>query len=235
MRDGGVRAAIFAVFTPSADERWEPVPRDDGVIEFPLAAEVPHADAAAFAPAAAGRLIDLEYAGLVRIARSVADLDAARDDDGPPSAVLHLEGAEAIDSDLESLALWYAAGLRSLGPVWSRPNRFAHGVPFISPSSPDTGPGLTSAGTKLVQRCAELGIVVDLSHLNEAGFWDVTGLDLGPLVASHSAAHALCATSRNLTDPQSTRSAARAAWSGSSTPARSCARTSPTTRIRRWS
>ena len=55
--------------------------------------------------------------------------------------MLHLEGAEAIDPELESLGLWYEAGLRSLGPVWSRPNAFAHGVPFISPSSPDTGPG----------------------------------------------------------------------------------------------
>ena len=52
---------------------------------------------------------------------------------GPPAAVLHLEGAEAIDPGLEALELWYAAGLRSLGPVWSRPNAFAHGVPFISP------------------------------------------------------------------------------------------------------
>jgi membrane dipeptidase len=115
---------------------------------------------------------------------------------------LHLEGAEAIDPGLEALELWYAAGLRSLGPVWSRPNAFGHGVPFISPSSPDTGPGLTDRGRALVRRCAELGIMVDLSHLNEAGFWDVAQMALGPLVASHSAAHALCATSRNLTDAQ---------------------------------
>jgi membrane dipeptidase len=117
-------------------------------------------------------------------------------------AVLHLEGAEAIDPSLEALDLWHAAGLRSLGPVWSRPNAFAHGVPFISPSTPDTGPGLTAAGRGLVRRCAELGILVDLSHLNEAGFWDVARAELGPLVATHSAAHALCATSRNLTDDQ---------------------------------
>ena len=104
--------------------------------------------------------------------------------------------------ELEALETWYAAGLRSLGPVWSRPNAFAHGVPFIFPSSPDTGAGLTAAGRRLVQRCAELGILVDLSHLNEAGFWDVARLDAGPLVASHSAAHALCAASRNLTDAQ---------------------------------
>ncbi len=98
--------------------------------------------------------------------------------------------------------MWYSAGLRSLGPVWSRPNAFAHGVPFISPSSPDTGPGLTPAGFALVRRCAELGILIDLSHLNEAGFWDVARADVGPLVASHSAAHALCPTSRNLLDTQ---------------------------------
>ena len=200
MREGGVRGAIFAVFAPSADDNWDPVPRGDGVIEFELAQPVPHPDAAAYATAAAGRLAALERAGEVRIARAVADLDVAETGAGPPAAVLHLEGAEAIDPELEALEHWYAAGLRSLGPVWSRPNQF--GVPFVSPSSPDTGPGLTPAGQALVGRCAELGIVVDLSHLNEAGFWDVARAELGPLVASHSAAHELCPTSRNLTDRQ---------------------------------
>ena len=88
-----------------------------------------------------------------------------------------------------------------MGLVWSRPNDFGNGVPFIWPSSPDTGPGLTPAGQALIRRCAELGILIDLSHLNEAGFWDVQHAELGPLVASHS---------------------------GSSTPARSCVPTSPT-------
>jgi membrane dipeptidase len=55
---------------------------------------------------------------------------------------------------------------------------------------------------RLVRRCAELGVTVDLSHLNEAGFWDVAELEIGPLVASHSAAHDLCAASRNLTNRQ---------------------------------
>jgi membrane dipeptidase len=150
----------------------------------------------------AGRLLALERSGSVRVARTVSDLDAAFRDDGPPVAVLHLEGAEPIDPGLEALELWYAAGLRSVGPVWSRPNAFGHGVPFVSPSSPDTGPGLSSAGFGLVRRCAELGILVDVSHLNEAGFWDLARLELGPIVASHSAVHALCASSRNLTDRQ---------------------------------
>jgi membrane dipeptidase len=146
-------------------------------------------------------LLALERAGHLRVARTVTDLDAARDE-GPPAAVLHLEGAEAIDPDLEALDFWYSAGLRSLGPVWSRPNAFGHGVPFMAPASPDTGPGLTDAGRALVRRCAELGILVDVSHLNETGFWDVARLEQAPIVASHSAAHGLCASSRNLTDAQ---------------------------------
>jgi membrane dipeptidase len=138
----------------------------------------------------------------VRAARRIEDLDAARWDGGPPVAVLHLEGAEAIDPGLEALDQWHSAGLRSLGPVWSRANAFGHGVPFVFPSSPDTGPGLTAAGCALARRCAELGILFDVSHLNEAGFWDFEGLELGPIVATHSAAHSLCQASRNLTDPQ---------------------------------
>jgi membrane dipeptidase len=202
MRAGGIRAAVFAVFTSSEGERVQPKPRTDGVIEFELAPPVEHARAAAAASPAAGRLLALERDRHVGIVRRLEDLDAAHDEDGPPVAILHLEGAEAIDTDLEALDFWYSAGLRSLGPVWSRSNAFGHGVPFIFPSSPDTGPGLTTVGRALVRRCAELGILVDLSHLNEAGFWDVAAIEPGPLVASHSAAHALCAASRNLTDAQ---------------------------------
>lgn len=202
MRAGGVRGGIFAVFTDGAPKDERVVPRDDGVLEFEYAAPLDHVIAAAEASRAAGRLAALERGGQIRLARTVADLDSAREDDGPPAGVLHLEGAEAIDPDLESLELWYSAGLRSLGPVWSRANAFAWGVPFVSPSSPDLGPGLTRAGRALVGRCAELGIAVDLSHLNAAGFWDVARLEVGPLVASHAAVHALCPTSRNLTDQQ---------------------------------
>jgi membrane dipeptidase len=202
MHAGGIRGAIFAVFTASVGGREDPLPRDDGVREFELAPQVAHPDAAADAAIAAGRLFALERDGHVRVARTIEDVDAARTDAGPPAAVLHIEGAEAIDPELESLDFWHAAGLRSLGPVWSRSNAFGHGVPFVFPSSPDTGPGLTGAGVALVRRCAELGILVDLSHLNEAGFWDVARVEAGPLVASHSGAHALCQASRNLTDRQ---------------------------------
>lgn len=203
MRAGGLRGAIFAVFSESPEFDWTVVERDDGVREYALAQPISQLEAAASATRAAGRLAALERDGHVRIVRELADLDAVHaHPDGPPAAVLHIEGAEAIDPELEALEHWYAAGLRSLGPVWSRSNAFGHGVPFIFPATPDTGPGLTPAGQALVARCAERGIMIDLSHLNEKGFWDVARAEPGPLVASHSGVHALAASTRNLTDEQ---------------------------------
>jgi membrane dipeptidase len=200
-REGGLAGGIFALFTatPGADKTIRA--RGDGGYEMDLAAPVGQEVAAPHAARAAGRLLALERAGHLRIARDPGDLDAALAD-GVLAAVMHLEGAEAIDPGLLELELWYAAGLRSLGPVWSRPNAFGHGVPFSFPGSPDTGPGLTRAGKALVRRCMELGIAVDVSHLNEAGFWDVAGFDGAPLIASHSGVHALVPSSRNLTDAQ---------------------------------
>jgi membrane dipeptidase len=75
-------------------------------------------------------------------------------------------------------------------------------VPFLCPSSPDTGPGLTDLGKKLIGACNRLRILIDLSHLNERGFWDVADISSAPLVATHSNAHALSPHSRNLTDRQ---------------------------------
>ncbi len=202
MREGGIRGGIFAIFTPSDGEPSQQVSFGaNGSYSEPLAEPLGQEAAAAHAGRAADRLLELERRGELVVARSIADVDAAQGSE-TPVAVMHLEGAEAIDGDLELLDAWYERGLRSLGPVWSRANAFAHGVPFRFPSSPDVGPGLTARGMALVAACAERGILVDLSHLNEAGFWDVARLAPGPLVASHSGAHTLCPASRNLTDRQ---------------------------------
>lgn len=198
----GLAASIFAIFTPTPGDASMDTPADiDGGYAMPLAEPVPHADAAAHASATAGRLLALERDGALRVARTVADLDAAAAG-GPHAAVLHLEGAEAVDPGLDALDLWHAAGLRSLGIVWSRDNAFGHGVPFRFPCSPDVGPGLTDAGRELVRRCNALGIVVDTSHLTAAGFHDVARITEAPLVASHSGAHAITPVSRNLADDQ---------------------------------
>ncbi|AVA20574.1 dipeptidase [Rhizobium sp. LEGMi198b] len=139
--------------------------------------------------------------GQIRLATSVNDIRTAQMD-AAFAVVLHIEGAEAIGPDFGYLDALYDAGLRSLGIVWSRPNIFGYGVPFAYPRSPDTGPGLTDLGKSLVKRCNALGIMIDVSHLNERGFWDVAALSTAPLVATHACAHALCPSTRNLTDRQ---------------------------------
>lgn len=145
--------------------------------------------------------IEQQSQGAVKICRSAADIRGALSSKAL-AVVMHIEGAEGIDPDLYTLDVLYEMGLRTLGPVWSRPNIFGHGVPFKFNTSPDTGPGLTDLGVKLVQACNRKRILIDLSHLNEQGFWDVAKLSDAPLVASHSNAFALCAQSRNLTDKQ---------------------------------
>jgi membrane dipeptidase len=185
----GFGGGFFALFAPSG-----PSP-DEGVSAYSLPPPDPIAreDARAVVDA---QLSLLEQLGLPR---------ARRPDDfreGRVTAIVHMEGAEALAPDTGDLDAWYARGLRSVGPVWSRPNDFGHGVPFAFPSSPDTGPGLTAAGHRLVHACNRLGILLDCSHLTEAGFWDIAAASDAPLVATHSNAHALCASSRNLTDAQ---------------------------------
>jgi membrane dipeptidase len=187
----GFGGGCFAVFTCG--------PSDDQYANDAYYAPVDPVRALREALAQAALLLRLEREsrGRLRVVRSVAELDG----DGV-GAVLHLEGAEPIGPGLEELDVLHAAGLRSLGLTWSRPNAFATGVPFGFPGSPDQGPGLTDAGRALVKACNELRIVVDLAHLNERGFWDVAELSDAPLVASHSNAHALCPSPRNLTDDQ---------------------------------
>lgn len=201
---GGFAGGLFAVYVPS---KSEDVDIDDlmqgSQYDVPLPSELEVTPSLSVAVAMAAILLRIERAsgGRVKVCRSAADIREAMGR-GQLAAVLHIEGAEPIDADLKALDTLHAAGLRSIGPVWSRPNIFGHGVPFRFPSSPDTGPGLTEAGERLIRRCNELKIAIDLSHLNEAGFWDVARLSDAPLIATHSNAHAVCPHARNLTDRQ---------------------------------
>jgi membrane dipeptidase len=208
---GGFAGGMFAIFvpsprqpsapssTPAADAA--PVPDTAPGSPMPPPLDLVTAQAATWRMASILTRIEREANGRVRICRSVKDIRAAMKA-GALAAVLHIEGAEAIDPEFEALDVLHQAGLRSLGPVWSRPNAFGHGVPFRCPSSPDTGPGLTDLGKELIRVCNRLKILIDLSHLNERGFWDVAKLSDAPLVATHSNAHALSPHSRNLTDKQ---------------------------------
>lgn len=201
-RKGGFAGGMFAMFPPPLERRKKadgpgPMPSNDE----PLPPQLPMDNARASTLAMASILLRLERAGALAVCRGGADIRAAMRDK-KIAAVFHIEGAEAIDTDLAALDVLHAAGLRSLGIVWSRPNAFGHGVPFRFPSSPDTGDGLTDAGKALVRACNRLKIQVDLSHLNEKGFRDVAAISDAPLVATHSNVHAICASARNLTEWQ---------------------------------
>jgi membrane dipeptidase len=202
-REGGFGGGFFAVFVPSPSASPDDLTITETGYEVRLAQPIDLDYAQPVALALVARLFRMEAqsGGQLRVVRAADELAAALQD-GVLAAVLHFEGAEAIDPGLDALEVFYQAGLRSLGIVWSRPNAFGHGVPFRFPASPDTGPGLTEAGCALVRGCNRLGILLDLSHLNERGFWDVAALSDAPLVATHSAAHAICPTTRNLTDRQ---------------------------------
>ncbi len=150
-----------------------------------------------------GRLLQIEQAshGQVKIVRTGVELQRCLDH-GVFAMLLHFEGAEPLDPDGYALETFYAAGLRSVGLTHSRRNRFSRGVPFKFPASPDTGDGLTDAGKELVRQLNRRKVMIDLSHLNEQGFWDVAKITDAPLVATHSNAHRLSPSPRNLTDKQ---------------------------------
>ena len=196
-QEGGFGGGVFAVWIPSPkDTTPRRTPRG-----LPPALDEAHALRRSMGAIATLFKIEDRSDGKFRVVRTAAELQRCLDE-GVMPAVLHLEGADAIDTDLDALHVLYRAGLRSLGLVWGRPNAFAEGVAVHFQRSPDTGPGLTRAGKELVRACNELRIVIDVSHLNERGFWNVAELTDAPLVASHSNAYALCASTRNLTDQQ---------------------------------
>ncbi|MCP5039154.1 MAG: membrane dipeptidase [Rhodobacteraceae bacterium] len=201
-RQGGFGGGFFAIFVRSPtdrDEKLEEMSKPQ--YDLPLPAAITALDALPTVLEQAAILIQMEAEGQVRICRSTTDIRGAFEE-GRMAAIMHIEGAEAIDAEFHSLDVLYGAGLRSIGPVWSRSTIFGHGVPFRFPSDGDIGDGLTEKGKKLITRCNKMGIMVDLSHLNEAGFWDVAAKSDAPLVATHSNAHAICPHARNLTDKQ---------------------------------
>ncbi|QPC85366.1 peptidase [Mesorhizobium sp. NBSH29] len=199
-RKGGLAGGLCAIYVPSGELVLKE-PDAAGHYVTPLSEPLEHQSSLVVAMEMAAIALRLERSGGWRLCRSGPDLGGALST-GEFAAVLHMEGCEAISPDLAELDVFYAAGLRSLGPVWSRNNIFGHGVPFAYPMNPDSGPGLTDAGRNLVKACNQLGILIDLSHITEKGFWDVARVTDQPLVASHSNVHAITPVARNLTDKQ---------------------------------
>ena len=204
IRKAGFGGGMFAIFVPSKIDkgmRYEQMQQPSYDLPLPDQVQLSEALPAVLAMASILVRIEKNSNGQAVICRTAQDIRQCFANN-KLAMVMHMEGAEAIDPEFNSLEVLYNAGLRSVGPVWSRDTQFGHGVPFRFPASPDTGPGLTDLGKALVKACNQLKILIDLSHMNEKGFWDVADLSDSPLIATHSNAHAISAHARNLTDKQ---------------------------------
>lgn len=131
----------------------------------------------------------------VRLVRSCAEAELPQKD-SQIYAFLGAEGLAALGRDYGQIKEYYDAGFRCAGLTWNESNELASGA------MSGCGGGLTAAGTQAVRRIQELGMLLDVSHLNDAGFWDVVRLARRPIAATHSNCRALCGAPRNLTDDQ---------------------------------
>ncbi len=129
----------------------------------------------------------------IRRCNSAAEVAAVLQSGGC-GALLSIEGAEAIGCDPGRLEDVAARGVRMIAPVWNAENALC--------GSCLTGSGLTAQGREFVRRAQKTGILIDVSHMSERGFWDVCEIAEAPIVASHSNAKAVCGHVRNLTDEQ---------------------------------
>ena len=176
MRAGGINAQIFACF-----------PGFDRLNACPTSASLARVEAFYTLMARAP-----EQLTLVLTAQDLAQLTPQ----GPIGGILGLEGVEPLAGQLSLLRTFHRLGVRNVGLTWNPRNAAADGVEVGSSF------GLTPFGRDVVAACNDLGIMVDVSHLNPAGVEDVLRLSRKPVIASHSNARALCDHPRNLTDDQ---------------------------------
>lgn len=185
MRQGGMLAQFFAVFMlPPMARRFYP-----DLPEF--------TDESYFADCAAILEHSLQaHSDVIAPARSAAEIRANRAA-GRMSAVLTVEDGRIVEGKLERLETLYRAGVRAIGLTWNGPNCL--GFP-ASREETVMASGLTAFGKDAVRYMQELGILVDVSHLSDGGFFDVAAVCKKPFIASHSNCRAVCPHPRNLTD-----------------------------------
>ncbi len=176
LREGGVKVQFFPCYI---EPEYKP---DRAVARFLQYLDLFHREMAA-------------HAEVVEPAFSAADVERITAS-GKLAAILALEGGEPV-VDLAALRVYHRLGLRSVGLVWNQRNHIADGM-----AEARTGGGLTTFGVELVREMNRLGILVDVSHLADPGFWHVLELSTRPVAATHSNARALCPHPRNLTDDQ---------------------------------
>jgi membrane dipeptidase len=121
-------------------------------------------------------------------------------DFGKIGFVITMEGVEPLGNDLDLLRAFYELGVRAIGLTHARANSAGHGGIFAaSGSSPE---GLTAFGRELVRECERLGVILDLAHINPAGFKEIVDLTTKPLIVSHTNARKFYDVERNISDEQ---------------------------------
>jgi len=136
-----------------------------------------------------------KHSHLIEIARDLDDIRRIAGE-GKISAILAIEGGEALMGKIENLDHFYDRGVRILSLTWNRENELGFGQATNSTS------GLKPFGFEVIRRMDELGMILDVSHLNEEGFWDAHEASTRPYMASHSNAYSVMPHPRNLTDNQ---------------------------------
>lgn len=144
-------------------------------------------------------IVAAEYAQLSRITgawgmKQVVNPADAKE--GELNFMLSIEGCEVFEQDVASVSSWFDKGVRMAALVWNNENRIGY------PAKGGSTNGLTPYGFEVVREMQRLGMAVDTSHLNEAGFYDLFNKTNQPPMASHSCCRALCDHPRNLTDDQ---------------------------------
>ncbi len=184
LRSGGVEGLVLALWYGDSQGLtfWRDVPGADRE-DVRLAAMLDHARA------------ELARCSQIQLVRTVREAEAAREA-GKLYAFLGIEGMAAFGTDAGALDRCYESGVRLGMLTWNEENALAAGA------GGDPEKKLTAPGRAVVRRMRELHMLVDVSHLNDAGFWDVMDLAGGPVIASHSNCRALCDVRRNLTDGQ---------------------------------
>lgn len=113
-----------------------------------------------------------------------------------PWGLITLEGVDGLEGNLFYLELCFQMGVRIVGLTWNHANWAADGI------MEKRGASLTTKGRELVHLCNRTGMLLDVSHLSEKGFWELADLSERPFIASHSNSYSVCSHVRNLKDDQ---------------------------------
>ena len=141
------------------------------------------------------REVELNDEVFVPVTQYLEIIDAKKN--GKVAAMLSIEGADVLEGKIDIIGIFHKLGVRMIGLVHSLRNQIADGV-----TDRRTRGGLTEFGVQVVEELERKGIIIDVSHLNDEGFWDVINLTNKPIIASHSNSRTICDHPRNLTDDQ---------------------------------